>query len=103
MIDTQSIQKAILIFEQKNALVTIKTENYDIYMEPLTHHNILLTLRININYDITNIMQKISQEKYAKFQISIYKDMLQISCFLAIKHLTIDKLTDNIRLLEQFI
>lgn len=107
MIENQTIQKVILIFEQKHSLVNIKNEAYDICLEPLPFNNekdnILLTLRINNSFDIFYIMHKICEEKYAKFQLSFYKEKLQISCFLNSRTLNINQLTDNIRLLEQFI
>jgi len=111
MIAIEHIQKLLFVFEQNKKLVTVKSDKYDILLEPLPAINLpsindnrcLLTLRINNYIDPYNILQKINTYKYSNFQLSFYNNLLQISYIIDINSLTSDNIINNITLMESLI
>lgn len=111
MVNIEHIQKMLFLFEEKKRLVTIKSEKYDILLEPLPDINTrniknnrtLLTLRAKKPIDIAYTLNKIIQYKYKDFNLSYYMNMLQISYIIDNNMISIDKLETNISLMESII
>lgn len=111
MIAIEHIQKLLFTFEQTKKLVIIKSDKYDILLEPLPAINLLtigdnrclLTLRLHNYLDPYYILQKINNYKFSHFHVSFYNNLLQISYIIDINNLTNDNVINNITLMESLI
>lgn len=110
MVKIENIQKMLILFEQNQTITTIKGDDYDILLEKLDFpdnmgrsRNVMLSLRVNKPFDLQYTLQKITQTKYSKFQVGLFKNNIQISCTLDIKNITVNILFDNIYLMEQLL
>jgi hypothetical protein len=108
MISIEHIQKLLFVFEQEKKLVSIKTQEYDILLEPIADINLpniganrcLLTLRVNKSLDHYYILTKINNYKYSNYQLSFSNNLLQISYIIDMNSLTNDIIINNIMLME---
>ncbi len=110
MIEIEHIQKLYTLFEQNQGKTTIKSLSYDIILEKAkkpdnfgNYSNVILTLQSHKPLDLLYTLQKITEYKYSKFQVSIDKNILYISYNIDIKYLTINLLFDGIFLMEKLI
>jgi hypothetical protein len=111
MIAIEYIHKLIMVFEQTKKLVTIKSDKYDILLEPLPALNLLnisdnrclLTLRLHNYIDPYYLLLKINTYRYSSLHLSFYNNLLQISYIIDINKLTNDNIINNITLMETLI
>ena len=118
MITLEHIQKMLLLYEQRKSLTTIKTQDYDVLLEPLNinktntpdteiykqyERNIVLSLLIHKKLDLVYSLRKICEYKYSKFNLNVDNNKLKISYTFDVKYLTLTLLVDNIHLMEQLV
>lgn len=110
MVEIENIQKMLILFEQNQTITTIKGEKYDVILEKIDFpdntgniRNAMLSLRTNKSVDLQYTLQKVTDIKYSKFQVGLFKDNIQISYKLDMKNITINILFDNIYLMEQLL
>jgi len=105
MIDIERIQKLYTMFENNQGKTTIKSVSYDIILEKskFADNFAILMLQSHKPIDLNYTLQKITEYKYSKFQVSVHKNIIHISYNIDIKHLTINLLFDTIFLMEKLI